>query len=148
MVTSGEKKSSIVLDHCTGRSIKQPSHLAIQYNYLKKLIQKLRTSSVVTKIHVTHQWANALKILENNIDSATEDNNNSNNNLENSIEYTIDVTDALQCMVIHRNQSCGYIEIDDGFNKLGLEAFYNTYYDDNKFEDYIEEKQYLEIEYV
>ncbi len=139
MVTSGAKKSSMVLDLCTGRSsikessnasqlitiadigkhlqpleISAPSHLATQHaiQLAKEVDPKaVHTAGVPTKIHVTHQCANALKILENNIDSATEDNNNSNNNLENSIEYTIDVTDALQCMAIHRSQSCGSIDI-------------------------------------
>eukprot|EP01084_Bolivina_argentea_P312324 540716_1 len=120
MVTSGAKKSSMVLDHCTGRnSITQSSnaselgtiadickhlqpleisapHLATQIQLAKEVDPKaVRTSDV------THQCANALKILENNIDSATEDNNNSNNNLENNIEYTIDV------YVTDTSQSCG-----------------------------------------
>jgi len=61
----------------------------------------------------------------------------------NPVEFTIDVTDALQCMVMHRGQSGGYIEIEDNVDKSGLEGFY-----DPCPQLHEHEMRYLEVEYM
>jgi len=52
---------------------------------------------------------------------------------------TIDVTDCVQSMIVHRGQSGGYLEIEDGYDKSLLDGFYDVNPDKIKW---------LEIEYM
>lgn len=57
-------------------------------------------------------------------DAVTTD-NTPNGGMSAEMEYTIDVTDALQCQVVHRGAKGGYMLIDDNVDKSKLDGFYD-----------------------
>eukprot|EP01084_Bolivina_argentea_P129962 229480_1 len=61
-------------------------------------------------------------------------------------EYTIDVTDAVQCLVNHRGQNGGYIEIGNCLDKSTLDGFYIPSSSMNAMNH--SHTRYLEIEYL